>query len=286
MKLLITGSSGFIGKYLFNSMNESKPFDNFLDSEDDITNLESLVNASKECDGIINLAAVGRVSDCEDNPKNCININVNGTINIIDAAVKNNIKWVGIVSTGEIKWVENHDIQSFKRIDNTYGISKLTSELLLASICKKVGLKATIFRISSVVFGEGDNPKKVFPLFLNKAINGEDIEIKDSKYELDFIHVNDVVDKIKKSIFLDIESKEHLNEVDIYSGVKLDLLSLAKIMHFLASSNSRIYINNSCINKVTEIEFQNLIIERKIPKTFLNKISGLITSTLTLNHKN
>ncbi len=283
MKLLITGSSGFIGKYLLSSLNDSQPFDNLSDSEDDITNLNRLTNASKKCGGIINLASISRVSDCEDKPKNCININVNGTINIIKAAVKNNIKWVGIVSTGEVQWVENHDIQSFKKISNTYGISKLASELLLDSMCKKAGMKATIYRISSVVFGEGDNQKKVFPLFLNKAINGEDIVITDSEYEMDFMHVDDVVDKIKSSIFLNKNSEEHLNEVDIFSGVRLDLLSLAKIMHFLARSNSKIYINNSLINEVTAVEFQNLTIERKIPKTFLNKISELITSTL--NHK-
>ena len=38
----------------------------------DITILDEVINASKDCDGIIHLAAISRISDCDNNPKSCI----------------------------------------------------------------------------------------------------------------------------------------------------------------------------------------------------------------------
>ena len=244
MRFVITGSSGFIGKHLSDKLDRSMPFD--ISHKDvigygDITMLDEVINASKDCDGIIHLAAISRVADCEDDPKNCIDVNINGTINVLHAAIKNNINWVGVVTTGEVQWIENHEIQSFKKIDNLYGVSKLTTELLVDVVGTKANLKSTIYRICSAVFGEGDNPKKVLPLFIRNSLNGEDIKIYDVESEWDFIHVDDVVEEIKKSIFNNKESKDRIKEINIFSGIRLDLLSLAKLIHYLSGSSSKIY---------------------------------------------
>lgn len=248
MKFVITGSSGFIGNYLLDALDESVPFDlsqkNSV-NDCDITIPDNVINASKNCDGIIHLAAISRVSDCEDNPKKCIDVNINGTLNVLQAAIKNNIQWVGIVTTGEVEWLEKKRIQSFKKINNIYGISKLASELLVDVIGQKSALKYTIFRISSVVFGEGDNQKKVLPLFIRKSINGEDISINDSVSEWDFMHVEDVVNFIKKSAFENKENTGFIEDINIFSGIRLDLLSLAKIIKYLSGSSSKINYENN-----------------------------------------
>ena len=96
MRFVVTGSSGFIGKHLSGKLGDSIPFDRFPENAigyGDITILDDIINASKDCDGIIHLAAISRVSDCEDNPKRCIDVNINGTINVLHAAIKNNINW-------------------------------------------------------------------------------------------------------------------------------------------------------------------------------------------------
>ena len=186
MKILVTGSSGFIGKHLLDKLDGCIPFDRFPENaigNGDITILDDIINASKDCDGIIHLAAISRVSDCEDNPKSCVDVNINGTLNVLLSAIKNNINWIGVVTTGEIEWIENQEIQSFKKIDNLYGVSKLTTELLVDVVGTKANLKSTIYRICSAVFGEGNNPKKVLPLFISKSINGEDITIYDVESE-------------------------------------------------------------------------------------------------------
>jgi len=281
MKVLVTGSSGFIGKHLLGKLDDCIPFDRFPENaigNGDITILDDIINASKDCDGIIHLAAISRVSDCQDNPKRCIDVNINGTLNVILSAIKNNINWIGVVTTGEIEWIENQETQSFKKIDNLYGVSKLTTELLVDVVGTKANLKSTIYRISSAVFGEGDNPKKVLPLFISKSINGEDITINDVESDWDFIHVDDVVDTIKKFLFDKKESKDCIKEINIFSGVRLNLLSLAKIIHFLSNSTSNINYGNISINKVTSSEFNTILNERQIPEQFINQISNLIAT--------
>ena len=296
MKVLVTGSSGFIGKHLLDNLDGSIPFDRSPENaigKGDVTMLDEVINASKDCDGIIHLAAISRISDCDNNPKSCIDVNINGTLNVLHSAIKNNINWVGIVTTGtEFQWIENDEVQSFTKIDNFYGISKLASELLVDVFGNKTGLKSTIYRISSVVFGEGDNPKKVFPLFISKSINGEDITINDTLSEWDFIHVDDVVNLIKKSIFDKKESKDCIKEINIFSGIRLDLLSLAKLINYLSDSSSKIYFENSSIDKVTTAEFNKIVKKRKIPGKFLSQVSEVITYKLrdienvTSNNKN
>jgi UDP-glucose 4-epimerase len=280
MKLLLTGASGFIGQHLLNDLNDVIRFDKSSGNKNilDVTLLDDVITASKGCNGIIHMAAISRVSDCENDPKKCIDVNVNGTLNILDAAVKNNLEWIGLVSSGEVQWIENNEVQSFKKINNIYGISKLACEMLVDVIGNKSGLKSTIYRISSVVFGENDNPDKVLPLFVTKSINGDDIRINDASYEWDFIHVDEVVNVIKKSIYDKKENEDYIKEINIFSGIRLDLLSLAKIISYLSSSTSKIYLIDSLVDKVTSSEFNKIVKQRKISDEFLSKVSDLISS--------
>jgi|SaaInlStandDraft_5_1057022.scaffolds.fasta_scaffold32578_2 UDP-glucose 4-epimerase len=280
MKMLITGSSGFIGRTLVKNI-EGIPCD--ISSSDtkpncDVTNVDDIINSSKDCDGIIHLAALSRVADCESEPQICIDINIKGTLNVIQAAVKNKINWVGIVTTGEVKWIENREIQSFKRINNVYGISKLAGELLLDVYTEKTNLQSTIFRISSVVFGYGDNPNKVFPLFINKAKSGKKITIDNSLYEWDFIHIDDVVETIIK-YSATAKNKIYMKEVNILSGMQLDLLSLSKVIHYLTDSSSTIHYGNESINKVTLLEFEDIVNKRKLTKKFISQVKSTIDSS-------
>ena len=122
MKVLVTGGAGFIGKYLVKSLlekgNSVTIFDNFSNStknsinflenigakviEGDITKLDDIVNAIKDHEIVIHLAAKISVSESISNPSETFLVNVDGTKNILIACKKNNIKKLIVSSSAAV----------------------------------------------------------------------------------------------------------------------------------------------------------------------------------------
>lgn len=274
---MVTGGSGFIGKKLLKDLDNSFTFD--FDGEDsescDIRSLKKVNEKLNNVKGVIHLAAVSRVKDCENDPYSCLEINVLGTLNVLNGAVKNNVEWFLMISTGEVKWVQNDSIKSFYKPDNLYGVSKVSGELMLDFYATKFDLKCAVLRISSVVFGGiDDNQDKVFPIFLKRAVCGEKIVINDSSSKWDFIHVSDLVNEISKSVNV-LKNKENIDnvlEIEVSSGDKLDLLSLAKVIHYLSNSLSSIEFDGETLFKVEKSEYISIIGKNKLSNNFISSL--------------
>ena len=109
MKILVTGGAGFIGKYLVDFLLEKNHFvtifDNFSNStkdsileiqnkgvrviEGDITNSVEVVDALKDHDLVIHLAAKISVSESIINPTDTFRVNVEGTKKILTELIEN-----------------------------------------------------------------------------------------------------------------------------------------------------------------------------------------------------
>ena len=104
MKVLITGSEGFIGKHLFKYLKKKKiivyPYDLYLSQ--DILDKKTLEKAIKKVDYIIHLAAVGDVYQAEKDPQNTLKVGIIGTQNLIDVANRYPIKKIIYASTWEV----------------------------------------------------------------------------------------------------------------------------------------------------------------------------------------
>ena len=144
-KILITGGAGFVGYHLAKELAKKKYqvhiFDvhknnvikvkNFI--KGDISNFAHVLKACKGMDGIIHLAAVSRVSAAHEAPNKCIDINVKGTANVLEAARLSNKKpWVITSSSQEVQydWNKHQGNNNLKNIKNLYGISKFMAEFL------------------------------------------------------------------------------------------------------------------------------------------------------------
>jgi len=112
MEILVTGGAGFIGKHLVKSLLEKgyqvTIFDNFSNStkdsvsshvdigakvvEGDITKPLEILNAIKDHDIVIHLAAKISVSESINNPSETFRVNVDGTRNVLAACEKNHVK--------------------------------------------------------------------------------------------------------------------------------------------------------------------------------------------------
>ncbi|CAN5238796.1 SDR family oxidoreductase [soil metagenome] len=166
MKVLVTGSNGFIAQHIISSLlmepdmfvigsakglsrvDDNEP-DRYLFQSLDITNKESVdeVLAAHVPDVVIHSAAKGQPDFCEEHKDVCDTVNVNGTVNITDACKANDI-YLLFISTD---FVFNGEAGPYKEEDtcdpiNYYGISKLKGEEYI----KTSGVEYGIARLCSV----------------------------------------------------------------------------------------------------------------------------------------
>jgi len=216
-KVLVTGGAGFIGsnlvKKLISDKNEvvviddlSSGFISNISNIDgvkyingDIRNRKQVNDAIKGVEVVFHLAASVGNKRSIDFPLIDSQINVLGTLNILEECVKEGVRKIVTSSSagifGELKTIpikEDHPIEP----DSPYGCSKLCEEKLCLSYSKLYDLEAVCLRYFNV-FGPNqrfDAYGNVIPIFVYKMLHNEPIIVYgDGNQTRDFVHVNDVV---------------------------------------------------------------------------------------------
>ncbi|MFA6106347.1 MAG: NAD(P)-dependent oxidoreductase [Patescibacteria group bacterium] len=172
--ILITGGGGFIGSRLTGG----KIF------KGKIENYRAIEKQLKGAKGIVHLAAVSHHRTCSADPKKCVQTNLLGLINILEAALKKKV-WVLFISTYAVKE------------PNLYGLTKLLGEEL-CRLYQAKGLKIRILRLP-IVYGPNDRPDKVVTKILNQIKNGITPRINtDEKFH--FTIVDDAARMIEQEV--------------------------------------------------------------------------------------
>ena len=91
------------------------------------------------CDSVVHLAAHLGVERTENFPERCLDININGTKNVIDASISNKIKNFILASSSEVygEPLEKINEKSITQGKTVYSISKLAAEEYLKSCMYK-----------------------------------------------------------------------------------------------------------------------------------------------------
>ena len=217
--ILITGSESFVGKELIKQCKENKISVMGIDSMN-IKNAEYIYHQidirdpkiseviPKNIDAIIHLAALSRDADCKDKAYECFDVNVIGTLNLIKAANKKNVKQFIFASS---EWVYNDFTENEEKDENEIiDASKHTSEYALSKIVSEINLKqqfmnkfcsVTILRFG-IIYGPRKNNWSAVESIFNQIKNKSEITIGSLKNGRRFIHVSDIADGIIKSIGL------------------------------------------------------------------------------------
>ena len=246
MKIFITGGAGFIGSHLAALLSKSGHsvcvFDNYSASDynylqdtnckqvvGDILDSESLIEAAKDHELIIHLAAKGNVIESVASPVSNFQVNVIGTINVLEACRKNKIKKIIFSSTGGALMGDTlppvHE-DSIPNPISPYGSSKLCAETYIKSYSKCYDIKYTIFRFGNVLGTNSIHKMGVINAFYKKLKHGNEIDIY-GKVSRDFIYVFDLVNAIKKSISIKAAENEIFH---LASGKEVTIEQLAKSM--------------------------------------------------------
>lgn len=166
----------------------------------DIRDNEIVEQVSKDVDVIIHLAAQIHVDRSAIEPRLTVDINMNGTQNILDAARKFEIKKVINASTSEVYGSAQYSPMDEKHPLNAphvYGASKIAAERLCNSYVKTYGMNIAVTRCFNF-FGPRQRDFEygsVIPIFIKRVLNNQPPEIYGDGNQLrDYTYINDIVE--------------------------------------------------------------------------------------------
>ena len=217
MKILITGGSGFIGSHIVEHYQglaeEIRVLDNLrtgyrrnLDGlqhvfiESSVTDHEAVAKAVEGVDYVFHLAALVSVPESMAKPGECVDLNVHGLLNVLEASAAAGVKKLVFASSAAI-YGDNPTVPKLESMlpepKSPYAITKLDGEYYLDLFKRERGLETAAIRFFNV-FGPRQDPKGAYaaavPIFIEKALKGEDITVHgDGEQTRDFIYVKDIV---------------------------------------------------------------------------------------------
>ena len=216
MKLFITGTESFVGKELIKQCNKdyelfgcdiNKPSDPRL-YEADIRSKNILDIIPENLDAIVHLAALSTDPLCKNRAYECFDINVMGTLNLINAAEKRKCKQFIFASS---EWVyDNFTNEEEKTEESIINIANITSEYALSKLVSEANLRqkyqygfcdTTILRFGIIYGTRKENWSAVESIFNSVKYNDE-VVVGSMKTGRCFVHVSDIVKGIIKSIGL------------------------------------------------------------------------------------
>lgn len=225
LSFLVTGGAGFIGSHiaeylLKNKAGKVRVLDNLANGfqsnldvlsayegfeflEGDIRNIDTCRKACEGVDYVSHQAALGSVPRSIKEPFSTNDVNVGGFVNILKAAVENNIKQFVYASSSSVYGDEPTLPKIESRVGNClspYAVSKKADELYADVFAKTYGIPVLGFRYFNI-FGPRQDPDgpyaAVIPLFVkaimnNKSafINGDGGQTRDFTYVENAVQVN------------------------------------------------------------------------------------------------
>ncbi len=217
MRLFITGTESFVGKELIRQCDENGIEITGIDLSKgsrldcysgDICSGEVVDLIPQDVDAIVHLAALSRDGDCKNNAYKCFNVNVLGTLKLIEAAKEKGAKQFIFASS---EWVYDGFVNDEqKNEDSLVNIANHTSEYALSKLVSEANLRqqfqygfcpVTVLRFGIIYGPREKNFSAVESLFF-KTKESDEIVVGSARTARCFVHVSDIASGIISSIGL------------------------------------------------------------------------------------
>ncbi len=254
MKIFVTGGSGFIGEWM---VQELLSRDVEIISYDIVHPRQKLAGVKyvtgtildefnmaahmRGCDGVLHLAAVLGVKRADVELLNCLNVNIVGSLKVLQAAVMADIEQVLVTSSSEIFGDierEKYNESSPFNPKSGYAVSKLAMEQYALAFSKEYGVTSKVVRFFNV-YGPGQVDEFVVPKFVKLALNGEPITVYgDGQQIRSFCHIADAARATIDVLLSDATRGEAFNIGNDREPVTI--LDLARRVIAVAASDSEV----------------------------------------------
>jgi len=241
MKYLVTGGAGFIGSHIVERLlkdgHSVVVLDNFLTGREsnlsfvsqyairntqyelirgDIRDYSTCLKASQGVDAIFHEAALRSVPKSMEAPHDYNAVNIDGILNILEAARENKVRRVVFASSSSVygdtdQFPERED--AYPLLISPYALSKLAGEYYLRIFSENYGLETVALRYFNV-YGPrqalDDEYAVVIPKFIHCILNDEPPPIfGNGKQSRDFTYIDNVVEANILAATVPLKSQSH-----------------------------------------------------------------------------
>lgn len=236
MKIAVTGSAGFIGQAVMNHPLAQKHEMVGADRRHgvNILNPVMLDGALAGCDAVIHLAGVLGTAELFDSIGTAIEVNIHGTNNVLDAAVRNDLRYVGI--TMPDVW------------PSVYQATKLAATRLAEAYHHHAGIPVTHIRAFNA-FGVGQahgpgHPQKIVPTFATASWLGNPMPIwGDGNQTVDLVHVDDIAARLLTAATAKGDAAFGHGEIwDAGSGIEISVNQVAAAVGSITGHYEPVYL--------------------------------------------
>ncbi|MBI5159756.1 SDR family NAD(P)-dependent oxidoreductase [Candidatus Micrarchaeota archaeon] len=265
LKILVTGGAGFIGSHLVDRLvergDEVVVYDNFspyysgkekniqkhVDGKNknfqlvraDILDFEKLCASIKGCDAVVHLAAQPGVRYSLENASEVAKINVDGTVNVLEACVKSTVKKLVFGSSssvyGDVEKLPAREEYACNPI-SPYGASKLAGEKFCECYSRMFGLQIPILRFFTV-YGPRQRPDMGIHKFVKAVMDGGEITVfGGGKQTRDFTFVSDIVEGVSSAV----DKKVETTPINLGGGNNISVNELVKAIEEACGKKAKI----------------------------------------------
>lgn len=248
----VTGSEGFIGSHLveellskgynvhaivlynaFNSIGWLSHIPNKSSTQlrifsGDLRNFHSILRAVRGADVMIHLGALISIPHSYESPEMYVDVNVKGTLNVLEAAKEAQLERLLIISSSEVYGTalyvpidEHHPLQA----QSPYSASKIGAEKMAEAYIKSFHLPACIVRPFNT-YGPRQSFRAVIPSIIRQLVKGKlYVELGNLRPTRDFVYVKDLVRALMMLMHADGIKGEVVN---VASGKEISIGDLAQ----------------------------------------------------------
>ena len=292
-KILITGADGFIGSHLAEKLAKKKNFKVFalvqynsfgsngwLENIDlkirrkinivsgDIRDKKFVNTLTRNKDIICHLAALISIPYSYYSPYAYVDTNINGTLNLLESSLENNVKKFIHTSTSEVYGSaqftpidEKHPINA----QSPYAATKVAADQLVNSYRDTFGLNTITLRPFNT-FGPRQSERAIIPSIINQAmINDKNIKLGNIDTKRDFTFINDTINAFERAIKT---GKKIDNVINVGTSYSITIKSLAKMIFKILGKNLKILKEKRRVRpikgEVDHLKASNLLAKKKL----------------------
>jgi len=261
MHYLITGGAGFIGSHLTERLLQNNfkiscldNFNDYYDPEIKEQNIKKSLDNNNfklirgdildenilkkifdqtQFDGIIHLAARAGVRPSLIQPKLYQEVNIRGTINLLELAKEYKIKKFVLASSSSVygnnKKVPFSESDSVDNPISPYAATKKACELIAYTYASLYNISISCLRFFTV-YGPRQRPDMAIHKFAKLIAEGKEIPVfGDGKAKRDFTYISDIIDGI-------VSSLERCNDYNIYNLGESNVIELIDLISLIEAN--------------------------------------------------